>query len=254
VPADSGECENCGHRNAPDAPYCRECGRELWKGLIGRGNIRGRSTTQFSQMVGSFKPPRARSSIAGWKVIAGSVAVIAIVALAFVALQSQGLLGHGSGSGSGSRTDLCKSAPGLNCDGYQIALPYLEEGRELNVSGCDSVVPTGTGQQLEASYTASDDMYAVLVPADLYWGVNVSYSENPAGFFHDPSAVSQTAWNSGSVPVSGYHSLDATVPDNYGQWCLSWWDPGAPGTVTFAADAYLTSPTGSGPVSLQGAT
>jgi hypothetical protein len=240
VTDETGECEYCGFQNAPDAPYCRDCGRSLWKGLHGRGSMRGRSSTQFSQMVGSFKPPRAASGVTGWKLVVGAVVIVAIMAIAIIGLRSQGVLGHGSGSSSGARTDLCQSTPGPNCRGYQISLPYLEEGRELNVSGCDSVVPSGSGQQFEVSFTTNDAMYAALVPSVLYWGTNVSYSQNPFGFYDDSSAVAQTAWNSGPVPVSGNHSLDATVPTTYSQWCLSWWDPGSPGTVTFTTDAYLT--------------
>jgi hypothetical protein len=252
VAGDSGECEYCGYQNAPDAPYCRDCGRSLWKGLHGRSGMRGRSTEQFSQMVGGFKPRRAASKVAGWKVGAGAIAVVVIVVVAFGVLRSQGQLGHSSSSPNGGRTDLCQSTPGPYCLGSQITLPYLEEGRELNVSPCDSIVLTGSGQQLQVGYTASVAMFAALVPSVLYWGSNVSFSANPEGFYNDPSAVAESAWNSGPVAVAGSHWLNSTLPDSYDQWCLTWWDPGSPGVVTFDTDGYLTPPTSNNLIVLPG--
>jgi hypothetical protein len=233
-------CEHCGYQNGPEATYCQDCNLPLWKGLQGRGNIRGRSTVQFSQMVGGVKPRRASTNVAGWRIAVGAVGIIAVVVVAFLALRSYGLLGSSSGSAAGSRTDLCQSGAGQNCRGYQISLPYLVEGRNSNVSPCDSIEPGGAGTYLQFGYATSVAMYGALVPSVLYWGGgNLSYSANPAGFYDDPSDVDQAAWNSGVVPVVGNHSVDVAVPDNYPQWCLSWWDSGSPGVITFSTDAYL---------------
>ncbi len=235
-------CEFCGFLNPPDNLHCRDCGRRLNPGLRANLSIRARSMDQFSRLVGGVKPSEdeeARPGISRGRLAAVAIGVVVAVVLAAYALHATGYLGGSSSGSSGSRVDLCSSAPGSNCAGTVITLPYTAFGRQLNVSGCDSIVPNGASDHLELTYATTTPMYGVLIPSVLYWGTSVSYYPNPAGFFNTSSAVAEAAWNSGLV--AGSHSLDTPVPNSYPQWCLTWWDPGAAGSITFDSDAYLAS-------------
>jgi hypothetical protein len=192
-------------------------------------------------MVGTLKPGEAEArseGVARWKLAVGAVFIVVILVTATLLLRAHGYIGGGSPS-TAAQTDLCQAGSTNNCQGWEITIPYLENDRESNVSLCDSIVPTSSGQSLVLRYATSTYMYGVLVPSVIYWGTNVSFSENPAGFLNDPAAVSQSAWSSGSV--TGDHSIDAVIPADYPEWCLAWYNPGPYGLVSFASDAYLTS-------------
>jgi hypothetical protein len=240
VSAELVECGFCGYANDPADDRCRECGRSLRGTLSSHLNVRARSTTGFAQMVGGVKPtegPVRPTGVSRGRLAVGAVAVVALILVATVLLWYHGYLGGPGASPSGSRLDLCQSPPGPNCQGYTISLPFLEEGRETNVSLCDSIVPGSGGQRLELSYSTTVPMYGDLIPSVLYWGSNVSFSANPAGFLSDSAAVAQAAWDSGLL--TGSHSIDVPVPSTYPQWCLAWYDPGSNGLVSFSSDAVL---------------
>jgi hypothetical protein len=204
--------------------------------------MRARSMEGFSRMVGGVKPQDGtlrERGVPGWKLAVGSFVIVAIVLIATLLLWFHGYLGGSSSASGASRVDLCQNGQGQNCDGYQVTLPALQNGRESNVSMCDSIVPTASGQHLVLSYATSTSMYGVLAPSVLYWGTDPSFSENPAGFFDDPAATSQLAWSSGYV--TGTQSIDVSIPSGYPQWCLAWYDPGPYGLIAFDSNAYLAS-------------
>jgi hypothetical protein len=199
--------------------------------------MRARSMDQFSRLVGGIKPtetPSRTTGISGrWVAIVGVIVVAALVVTAY-ALHVAGHLGSSPSSAS---VDLCTPSTGTNCKGNVVRLPYTAEGRQWNITGCDSITPNGATGHLDVEYTTSTWMYGVLIPATYYWGTNVSYYANPAEFFNSSSAVGQAAWNSGLVEAG--HTIDVPVPTSYPQWCLTWWDPGPAGTITFNANATL---------------
>lgn len=230
-------CEFCGFLNPPGTVLCEGCGLQVTASLLGRGTMRSRSTEQFSRMVGSIRPVDRTPGIPfRWLEVSAVVVVTAILLTGYV-LNTQGLLGRTTPAAP--RFDLCAPSTGTNCKGTVLTLPSTAFGRPLNVTGCDSIVPNGTGEQLVVQYVTSTSMYGVLIPSTLYWGTNVSYFPDPVGFFNDSWALEQAAWNSGLV--EGSHTVDAAVPTSHPEWCLTWWDPGMAGTITFNADAYLTS-------------
>jgi hypothetical protein len=240
VPEGYVECEYCGAANPVGARVCRRCRQSRPTGVAGLA-ARPRGAEQFSSWVGGIRPSQGearRGGTSGLKVASIALALVIVVVVATVTLRAEGFLGAPTtpaNSGT-TRTDLCSSGPPSDCNGYQLVLPYVQEGREENVTPCISITPADPSS-VQLRYTTSSWMYGVVIPSLIYWGTNVSFSEDPSGFFADPNAVVQAAWSSGFV--TGANSIDVSLPSSTPQWCLAWWDPGSAGAVTFDSDLVL---------------
>ncbi len=176
--------------------------------------------------------------MAGPKLAIAAVVIVIAVMVSGVALYYHGDLGASHASSGTLRTDLCTAPGGDFCAGSVIMLPFVEEGRDVNVSLCESIVPNGTGDHVELSYLSSVPMFGVIVPSGLYWGTTVTFLYNPSGYFNNSTAMGEAAWNSGRV--SGHQSLTIAIPTDVHEWCLAWWDPGPSGDVVLGSNATLT--------------
>jgi hypothetical protein len=245
--AQRGFCPYCAHVNPPDFKFCVNCKKKLPPEVLGIAAGGPPTKEDLDEAAGGeppLEPEPTPPKSARWVILVLTIGIALVVLVASVGLLTHFLKPTSDGSapitGNFVRSDLCQNTSGVDCKGSQIEIPYLA-GNELkeNVTQCYAIYPTGNSPRLWLNFTTNSRILGVLIPESLYNGANVSYLSNPAGFYNSSSEVSQAAWNSGTV--LGGDLVNQSIPSSTSGWCLAWWDPGYPGTVTLTADVYLLS-------------
>jgi len=253
---DKGFCPYCAHQNPSDYTFCVACKKKLPEvetvappSTKGTGASSPDGTEPDAAEAGEGgeaepAPPRS----ARWVVPVLVIAVAAVVVVAGVVTLTN-LLPFHTGSGNPPPVPVtavseCQKSTALNCAGSQIQLPRSQPGGlTINTTACDPLMSAGQGDELWFNFTTNSGVYGVLIPVSLYGGNATNFGIDPAGFFNNNTAVSEAAWNSG--PADGAFHVVADVPATTSAWCLAWWDPGAPATISLNSNVVLLEPTSS---------
>jgi hypothetical protein len=234
--AQRGFCPYCAYVNPPDHKFCISCQKKLPEYPVPASNAGG--SVDDGVPVEPEEPPPPKS--ARWVILVLTVGLAIIVLVAGVGILTHVLASSNGSSGSGRstvRTDVCDPSAGVNCKGNHISLPYEANQLLQNVSTCALIIPQGGPPHMILNFTTTSKVYGALIPESFYKGAGASYSADPAGFYNNSSAVSQSAWS--SAAVFGGALVNVQVPSTSATWCLVWWDPGPMVTITLTADVYL---------------
>ena len=251
-----GFCPYCGYENPPTYRFCVSCRRRLPE-ILGQNlpkpgappsppSDATPSTPVATPETGSPSPapPRGESAPRGrpWILLPIAIVIIVVIALLGVQLLPVYLGGHPRLSppppAAGEIASLCTPDNGSNCKGASFALPMTVNSHEANTTSCDSFRSVGPGEILWMNYSASANIYAIVLSATLF-GDAPGWSQAPFTYVHNPTTLAAALWFSGLT--SGTFSESIPVPNDGGTYCIGWWEPSlGTATVTWLNDVNVT--------------
>ncbi|HEV2316541.1 MAG TPA: hypothetical protein VGV89_03075 [Thermoplasmata archaeon] len=245
----AGACPFCGNVNPPGYTNCLKCDNPLPRPQAVRPltdeSANGTPATAEKPHDGSDAPESGKDSSPGpglrWVAVVVVIAVVIVAVLAAIQFLPQltqlGKPGQGSTTAHGMRSDLCNETLGVNCPGNAIDLPATGGGGTSNTSGCDSLPALGPHELAWLNYTASSPIDGIVVPTGKYTGFG-SFSVDPSGFLNNTTDFRSNIWFSGLA--GGGHNAVVPIPASSEGWCLGWYEPGSPSTVTWNDDLVVT--------------
>ena len=251
-----GFCPYCGYENPPTYNFCVSCRRRLPDVLgqalpkpgapptpsaaEGAQGAAPTGATPNAAIPSDFteSAPRGRP----WVLVPIAIVIIVVLALLGAQLLPVYLAGHPASSPPppppGKIISLCIPDNGSNCKGASFTLPITVSNHEMNTSTCDSFASLGADETLWMNYSASANIYAIVLPSSVF-GESPGWTEGAFALVHNETAVGSALFYSGLA--SGGFSETIRVPDNGGTYCIGWWEPSNVAvSVTWLNDLNLT--------------
>ncbi|HZY92211.1 MAG TPA: hypothetical protein VFG07_05515 [Thermoplasmata archaeon] len=245
----AGACPFCGNINPPGYSNCLRCDNPLPPPPLAQApaeeSAGGTPKPGIAPTEESDEPRPGPGAAPGpalsWVAVVVVIAVVIVAVLASIQLLPQlaqlGRTGNGSAAAHGARANLCNETLGVNCPGNAIDLPATGGRGTSNTSSCDPIPSLGPHELAWLNYTASGPIYGIVVPTAKYTGFG-SFSVDPSGFLNNTTDFRTNIWFSGLA--GGGHNAVVPISASSGGWCLGWYEPGSPSTVTWDDDLVVT--------------